>query len=568
MSELKRAKAPGLFSSLRHRDYALFIGAFTTSSIGSWAYNVALVVWLIQETGEPAWIAAATVCRFVPALIFSAYGGVIAERFEQVRVMFVTDLVCAAAMAAMAVSMAMSAPPAIVLVLAAICSTAGTAYEPASAALTPRLVPERELGSANALRNTIDNVAVVAGPGVGAVLVLVAEPWVAVLANTVSFLASAALIRTIRTRSTPVDVTEGGQAGPLKQMLVGIRAIGTSPTAATLVAFCLVVTLVYGTDTVLYVVLSEEVLGTGAEGYGYLLAGLGIGGIAAAGLVTRLERRPRLGPVILLGVAGYCLPTLAFLVIDEPVVAFLLQCIRGAGTLVVDVLAITALQRTLPTELLGRVFGAFNALCLLAIMIGSTLMPIGIHLLGLDGVLWIVGLGIPLACLVGLPWLNRMDREARARRAELQPVLELLAACEVFASTSDGALDELAGATELVDVPEGTVMIRAGEPADSFYVVASGTYVATSGDAVLSTMTDGDHFGELGLIERVPRTATVTATTAGRLLRIDGAAFLTALTEIAPTAAFVDGARVRLSRTNPSTTMSRPWEPSDVADGR
>ncbi len=349
-------------------------------------------------------------------------------------------------------------------------------------------------------------------------------------------------------------------------MLVGIRAIGTSSTAATLVTFCLVVTMVYGTDTVLFVILSEDVLGTGAEGYGYLLAGLGVGGVAAAGVVTRLERRPRLGPVILLGVAAYCLPTLAFLVIDQPVVGFVLQCIRGAGTLVVDVLAITALQRTLPTELLGRVFGAFNALCLLAILIGSTLMPIGIHVFGLDGVLWIVGLGIPLACLAGLPWLNRMDQQSQARRAELEPVLRLLEGCDVFASTSNGALDELAGAAELIDVPAGTVMIRMGVEADHFYIVESGTFTATSGDTLLSTMSDGDHFGELGLIERVPRTATVTATTAGRLLRVDGAAFLTALTEAAPTTAFVDGARVRLARTNPAATLSRPWAGDPMVD--
>ena len=64
---------------------------------------------------------------------------------------------------------------------------------------------------------------------------------------------------------------------------------------AVLVAFSIVATFVYGTDTVLFVVLSDELLGTGAEGYGYLLAGLGVGGIAAAGLVTRLEQRPRLG---------------------------------------------------------------------------------------------------------------------------------------------------------------------------------------------------------------------------------------------------------------------------------
>ena len=48
----RRADRPSLLTSLRHRDYRLFIGAFTTSSIGSWAYNVALAVWLIDETGS------------------------------------------------------------------------------------------------------------------------------------------------------------------------------------------------------------------------------------------------------------------------------------------------------------------------------------------------------------------------------------------------------------------------------------------------------------------------------------------------------------------------------------
>lgn len=562
------AKAPGLFSSLRHRDYALFIGAFTGSAIGNWAYSIALAVWLIQETGSPTWIAAATVVRFVPALVLSAYGGVVAERFEQVRVMWVSDLICAVAMIAMAAAMVASGPPAVVLVCAAVCSTIGTAYEPAAAALTPRLVPQRDLGSANALRNTIDNVAVVAGPGLGAGLLLVATPALAVVVNAGSFLASAVLVAAIRTRSVPVDVTDGGETGPLQQMLVGIRAIGSSSTAATLVFFSLVVTAVYGTDTVLFVVLSDDVLGTGAEGYGYLLAGLGVGGIAAAGVVTRLERLPRLGPVILIGVAGYCLPTLAFLVFDEPVVGFVVQCIRGASTMVVDVLAITALQRSLPADLLGRVFGAFNTLCLLAVLIGSTLVPIGLHTVGLDGVLWVVGLLVPLACLAGWPWLARMDRDAQARQAELAPVLRLLENCAVFASTSDGALDELAGTAELVDVPARTVVIRMGDPADAFYVVESGTFVAASGERWLSEMGAGDQFGELGLLEQVPRTATVTATAAGRVLRVDGAAFLAALTEVAPTAAFLDGARVRLARTHPTASLSRPWstEPDGLVD--
>ncbi len=161
------AKGPGLTSSLKHRDFRLLMVAFTGASIGSWAYNVALVVWIFDDTGSAAWVGASTIVRFVPAVIFSAYGGVIAERFERVRLMVVIDLCSFAVMVGLAVETAVDAPVVLVMVTAAITSSLSTVYEPATAALTPQLVGEKDLGSANALRNTIDNAAVIVGPALG-----------------------------------------------------------------------------------------------------------------------------------------------------------------------------------------------------------------------------------------------------------------------------------------------------------------------------------------------------------------------------------------------------------------
>ena len=93
--------------------------------------------------------------------------------------------------------------------------------------------------------------------------------------NALSFVWSALVVSRMRVRSRPVDVTEGGQVGPLRQMTVGFRAIAASATATMLVAYSVIASFVYGVDTVQFVVLSEEQLGTGASGYGYLLAGLG-----------------------------------------------------------------------------------------------------------------------------------------------------------------------------------------------------------------------------------------------------------------------------------------------------
>ena len=324
----RRKGAPTILQTLKHRDFALVMGSFGTSAVGSWAYNVALAVWLLDTTGEAGWVAASTIGRFVPALLMSAYGGVIAERFERVRLMATLDLMLFVVMVGLAVELALGVHPALVIATAAISASTSSIYEPAAAAMTPQLVPERDLGSANALRNTIDNVCVIAGPGIGALVLLVAEPWLAIIFNALTFLLSAFFLSRVRARSVPVDVTSGGEVGPLAQMLVGIRTITASSSTATLVAFSIIATFVFGTDTVLFVVLSDDVLGTGAEGYGYLLAGLGAGGIAAANLVPRLERRPRLGLVILIGMALYCLPTLLFLVVDSPVLP---SSCRGSG---------------------------------------------------------------------------------------------------------------------------------------------------------------------------------------------------------------------------------------------
>lgn len=538
------------------------MGAFITSATGSWAYSVALTVWIFQETHSAAWVGAATIGRFLPALLFSAYGGVLADRFERFRLMAVLDVVSGAVMVLLAIETALHAPVALAILTAAIASVIGTVYEPAVAASTPQLVGERDLGSANALRNTIDNVVVIAGPGLGAVLLLLGPPPIAIAVNAVSYLLSAVLVMRIRARSKPVDVTEGGSLGAFRQMLVGAKAITSSSTAAVLVAYSVVATLVFGVDTVLLVVLSRDVLGTGAEGYGYLLAGLGTGGVLAAGLVTRLERLPRLGFVILAGMAVYCLPTLLFLVVSSPTAAFVIEAVRGAGTLVVDVLAITALQRSLPNELLARVFGAFNAVLLAAVLLGASVAPPLLDRLGLEVTLWLAGAALPAACLAGWPALRRMDQQAAERMAALRPRVELLAACDLFAAVSEGTLEQLAGASDEVDVNPGESVVTEGERADAFYIVVSGAMRVTARGGrtqpvALRELGPGDYFGEIGLIEGIPRTATVTAAEPARVLRIGGDEFVDALTESAPSAALIEGASMRLKHSHPASTLTK-----------
>lgn len=222
-------------------------------------------------------------------------------------------------------------------------------------------------------------------------------------------------------------------------------------------------------------------------------------------------------------------------------------------------LAETALQRSLPHDVLARVFGAFHVLLLLAILVGSGLATAAISWWGLDVAIWLAGAGVFALSLVGVPWLVGADRVARARRAQLTPVIGLLERCDLIEHVADGDLTQLASAARPVAVFAGAVVVGEGEAADAFFVVVSGrlTVASRATSTPIPDLVAGDYFGEIGLIEKVPRTATVTAGSDVELLGFPGEALLEALTVYRPSVAIMDAAAVRLHRTHPASTLRR-----------
>ncbi len=541
--------------ALRYPDLRWLLGALTVSVLGSWAYNVAIVAYVYTETHSSAWVGAVALGRFVPALLLSSYAGVVAERFERTRVMISSDLLCAVFMVAMAGTMAVGGPVLLVILLAALTTTTGCVYVPATSAMVPQIVEEEDLAAANGANAAIDNISVLVGPAIAAVLLLVAPPSVVTGFNAFTFLASAVMVSRLSVRSRTTDVREDG--GPLQQVLVGVRAIGTSSTAALLVGFSVLASFVYGTDTVLFVVLSEDKLGTG-ENFGYLLAALGVGGLLAAGLVNRLGAVPRLGAVITVGMVVYCVPTALLVWVDQPELAFVLVVVRGAGTMVVDTLAVTALQRSLAPDLIARVFGVFMALVLGAISLGALVTPLLLSTLGLDTTLVLLGVAVPLAVLAAYPWVAALDRTGARRLEELRPRIAVLEGLGLLQGATRAALERLAAASVEVLQPDGARdVVVEGEPADALWILVDGEVeVLARGEGRrvehVRTMQAPAYFGEIGLLQRIPRTATVRTLGPCSFLRIEGAAFLDALTDAPASPALLSGMSTRLARTHPS----------------
>lgn len=549
----------GIRSVLRVRDLRVLFSALLISQTGSWAYSVALVTFVFERTHSVTAVGATSLARFVPALILSAYGGVIAERFERVRLLIASDLAAFAAQLGLVVVAASAAPVWLAIALAAISTTVQVVYSPATAALVPQLAGEKDLAAANALDGLIQNLVVAVGPAIGAVLLLLGPPQYAFAVNAGSFAASAILLTRLRTRSRATDVTEEGTAGPLRQMKVGFVALAQSGKARLLVAFCALVTFVYGTDTVVLVAVAHAQLHTGARGLGYLLAGLGIGGVLMAPAISRLAASPRLAAIIITGALGYTLPTALLVVVHSPVLAFFIEIVRGSSTLLVDALAITALQRSVAPELVARVFGVFFALLLLAVTLGSVVAPVLLRATDLHTTLYAVAFGPALLALLGYPALVQLDRASAARVAVLAPRIALLERLGIFEAASRAVLERVAGALTEIAVDAGTAVVREGQVSDALYIIVDGSMRVTAHggpehpgtERFLRDLGAGEYFGEIGVLEAIPRTATVTATAWSDLYRLSAEDFLEALTAVPPASTLFDVARARLATSHP-----------------
>jgi len=553
-------RSVGYRALFRNRDYRLLFSGLVISLTGSWAYNVALVVYVFGATHSTGWVAAAWMTRYLTALVASPFGGLIADRVERVRLMVGLDVLAFGFQVLLAVVAALNAPVVLALVLAALTSVTTSTYDPAARSATPSVVGEDHLATANSAQAAVEQLAIIMGPAVGVVLLLLGPPPVVFAVNAATFALSALVVSRMRTRNQPADITEGGTAGPLQQMATGFKAFVSSPTIVLLAGFSILATFVAGTDTVLYVVVSKDLLGTGSSGFGYLLAAVGLGGILASVLVNRIAAVPRLGAIIVAGMCVYCLPTALLTLVPSPVIAALIQVVRGAGTLVVDVLAITALQRLVSPQIIARVFGVFFALVLAAVSLGALAAPLLLNSVGLTATLLIMGFVVPAISLVAYPWIRALDTRAQGELATIRPRVAVLQGLDIFAGATQTALERLARSLIDETVAPGTVIISEGEEADDFFVLVDGQVeVFSAGEAdaerSLGVLQAPDYFGEIGLLERRPRTATVKTVTECTLYRISGVDFIDALTAAPPTPAALTGVQGRLARTHPSLTM-------------
>lgn len=504
----------GPYGVLRgNRNLQLLFGGQVVSSFGDWLYVLALGIIAYEITGSATVVAVLTFFRLLPYAVLLPFSGVLADRGNRKALMIAADLGRGACMFGLLFA-GSEETLWIAYPLVFLATVFSSLFKPAMSSVLPAIVgDEGKLVQANSIWAQMDSVSFVLGPALGGVLALLGAPGLAFAINGATFLFSAATLLFVRVppREAPDRAGDGqGGEGWLSETLAGFRFLfreNEGVLAALTVAF-VGLTFVGGGIWTLILVLSEEAFGLGTEGSGFLNSVYGAGGVVGGLAAGYLASKVRLGPAVIWSTAATSAVFLLLGVSPAGVLPFVILFVVGVLDIVVDVNGTTIIQTGTPEELLGRVFGAFEAVLILAMLIGALVVGPLIELVGARATtvaFAVAGLLIFLLCLT------------RLRRLEsVLGVRMFVRKVPVLSGLSHAVLEDLASRMTLEEVPDGTVVVRQGEVGDRLYIVKGGeAEVVARGEegreTELATLSKNDYFGEIALLRDVPRTATVRA---------------------------------------------------------
>jgi MFS family permease len=494
--------------------------AYAGGAIGSYANSIAVAVYAYRHGGATA-VGVFMFARLGIAAGVAPLASSLADRFRRERVMLLSDLSRTASVGATAVAVATHAPSATVYVLATLTTVCGTVFRPAEAALLPALARSpQELTAANVSSSTLDSLGSFLGPAVGALLLAVSGPAFVFAVVAATFAWSASFIA--RVRSPEVVEAAGGPApDAFGGMAGGLRAIRAEPRLRLLMGLYGAQCLVAGALGVLVVVTALDLLDLGNAGVGLLEAASGVGSLLGAAVALALVARKRLAGDFALGIVLWGAPLALLGLVPSTVVAVLALAVVGLGNTLVDISAMTLLQRTAPVEVAGRVFGVLESVIVGSLALGSLAAPVLVATVGARGALVAVGALLPV--LAALRWrhLARIDDGAAAPEEQLRA----LRGVPFLAPLPLQSLEFLALRLTATTLARGETLFDRGDAGDRFYILRDGTLEIELPDETKIERPPA-FVGEIALLRDVPRTATVRAAEDATLWALERADFL------------------------------------------
>ncbi|MDQ3031408.1 MAG: MFS transporter [Myxococcota bacterium] len=410
---------------LRHRAFLIYQGARLLGVVAVQMMSVA-VAWQVYERTEDALaLGMVGLAQFAPLFLLAPITGAVADRFDRRRVLaccYVVIAACAGALAWISEHPELGATP--VYVVLAVFGSARAFAGPAAQSLLPALVPPAELAQAIAWGSTTFQIATIAGPALGGIIVGAAG-GTAVYASCVALHAIVIVLLLVMRYSPERQEPRG--VGGLERLLAGVRYVRSHRVILGAITLDLLAVLLGGA-VALMPIYARDILHTGEWGLGLLRSAPAVGaGVVAVFLAFR-PLRARAGATMFACVALFGIATIVFGMSTSFPLSLVALVVLGASDMVSVVIRQTVVQITTPPEMRGRVaavnmvfIGASNEL-------GELESGVTAALFGTVPAVVIGGVGTLLVtaiCALAFPELRKVNRpedhDARRPEADAPP---------------------------------------------------------------------------------------------------------------------------------------------------
>ena len=397
-----------MFSALRHRNFRLLWIGLLISFSGSLMQSAA-ILWhvslLVPDNRRALALGMVGLVRVLPVVGFSLLSGVAADVYDRRKLMLFTQTLMAAFAAALAI-LTWRGLDAVwpIYALAAAGSAAGAFDMPARQALTPNLVPREHLANALTLNTIMFQVAAVAGPAAGGLIIArLGVAWTYAF-NAASFLVVIAALAMMSASAGGPFRASSGETSPtftLHSAMEGLRFVFRAPLIRSTMLLDFFATF-FSSATALLPIYAQDILGIGAKGYGWLYAAPAAGAIVTSAIMVRaVDAIGRRGTVLAVAVMGYGLATVGFGVSRNFWLSWLCLAATGATDTVSMVFRNLIRQLETPDHLRGRMVGVNMVFFMGGPQLGE--LEAGLVANWLGAVFSVVSGGI--GCMIATAWI-------------------------------------------------------------------------------------------------------------------------------------------------------------------
>lgn len=391
----------GVLAPLRHSLFRALWLATVFSNIGTWMHDVSAAWLMTTLSTEPILVALVTTAGSFPMFLLALPAGALADILDRRRLLLVTQIWMLSSAALLGLlTVAGWTTPGVLLALTAILAAGAALNMPAWQALTPELVPHKEVPAAVSLGGVSFNLARAVGPALGGLLLALLGAGPVFLLRAVSFVGIIYVLAGWR-RMTKDPVF------PRERMLSAIRAGIRYARHAPLLQTVLLRTFVFmiGASALwaLLPLFASQHLGTGALEYGMLMGAIGLGALLGAVLLPLLRRGLTLDTMMNLSMLFFAMAVAACAAVTEFVVLLGLMAVVGIGWMVIMSTFNVGAQLTVPAWVRARALSLFLVMFMAGMALGSALWG------------WIAGIaGVPVtlalsgaSIIVGILLTNR-----------------------------------------------------------------------------------------------------------------------------------------------------------------